>query len=248
VQFHALVQALCVRREPREWSACDGRGPLSALERQTAAPLGLQRTGAATAAVRTLPPCRRLGPGGDAPSRWRLEESSAAELGEAAASVLLAGSGFPTQGTHAVGGARQSCGHLGKSATGPPAVCAASSRARGDTLRARWLSLPETWVDAAHTRWRTHDGVPDAPQVTTAPQRGRAMVQGLPARGHRPVRGVRAAATDGAEPTCRDGLAALGKWSCVAGPGSPGRWVGAVAVEAARQGPLGRPRRGRRRA
>lgn len=239
---HALFQDVCVRREQREWSAFYGRGQLSDLERKTAAPMVLQRKGADTAAVRTLQPCLSLGTWNDEPILWRLEAWSAEELGAADASVLLDGSGFPKQGTPSVGVARQDCGHLGKVAQGPHAVFAAYTSARGYTFLDRRLDMPETWCDEAHTRVRPRDGVPDERPFTTEPQLGLARVKGLVARGTIPFRWVLADETSGADPKFRDGIEALGKWDFVEVPVSTMRWGGAVEVEAAGQGPMGRPR------
>jgi hypothetical protein len=68
------------------------------------------------------------------------------------------------------------------------------------------------------------------------------MVKELLARGNIPFRWVLADEMYGAEPKVRDGLEALGKGDCVEGPVSTMLWVGAVQVEAAGQGPMGRPR------
>jgi SRSO17 transposase len=242
VKFHARVQDVFGRREPREWSEFYVRGQRSDLERKTAEPMVLQRKGADPAAGRTLQPCLSLGTWNDDPLRWRLEAWIAADLGEADASVILDGSGFPTQGTHAVGVARQYCGHLGKSAHGQPAVFAAYSSSRGSTLVDRRLDIPEPWFDEAHTSLRTRDGVPDERQVTTAPPLGLARVTGLLARGNIPSRWVLADETYGAEPKVLDGIEALGKWDFVEVPVSTLLWGGAVEGEAAGQGPMGRPR------
>ena len=125
VTFHTLFQDLFVRREQREWSEFYLRGQLSELERKTAEPTVLQLKGADTAAVRTLQQFLSLGTWNDDPILWRLEELIAEDLGEADASVILDGSGFPKQGTRSVGVARQYGGHLGKIAHGQHAVFAA---------------------------------------------------------------------------------------------------------------------------
>jgi SRSO17 transposase len=243
VKFHTLFQDLFVRREPREWSECYWCGQLSDLERKTAEPMVLQLKGAETAAVRTRQQVLSLGTWNDDPLLWRLEALIAADLGEAEASGILDGSGFPTQGTHAVGVARPYCGHLGKVANGQHAVFAAYSSSRGYTCLARRLYRPEPWFDEAHTSLRTRDGVPDARQFTTEPQLGLTRVTGLLARGNIPFRWVLADATYGANPTFLDGSEALGKWYCVEVPVAPMLWGGAVKVAAAGQGPMGRPRK-----
>ena len=243
VKFHALFQDLFVRREPREWSAFSWRGQLSDLERKTAEPMVLQLKGADTAAVRTLQQFLSLGTWNDDPILWRLEELIAEDLGEADASVILDGSGFPKQGRHSVGVARQYCGHLGKIAKCQHAVFAAYTSARGSTFLDRRLYMPEKWFDEAHTSLRARYGVPDARPFTTEPQLGLAMVKGLLARGKIPFRWVLADETYGADPKFLDGIEALGKWSFVEVPVSTRLWVGAVKVEAAGQGPMGRPRK-----
>jgi SRSO17 transposase len=243
VKFHALFQDLFVRREQREWSEFYLRGQLSDLERKTAEPMVLQLKGADTAAVRTLQQFLSLGTWDDDPILWRLEEVIAADLGEADASVILDGSGFPKQGTHSVGVARQYCGHLGKIANGQHAVFAAYSSSRGYTFLDRRLYMPAKWFDEAHTSLRTRYGVPDELQFTTEPQLGLAMVKGLLARGNIPFRWVLADETYGADPKFLDGIEALGKWYFVEVPVSTMLWVGAVEVEAASQGPMGRPRK-----
>jgi SRSO17 transposase len=243
VTFHALFQGLFVRREQREWSAFYLRGQLSDLERKTAEPMVLQLQGADTAAVRTLQQFLSLGTWNDDLILWRLEELIAEELGEADAAVILDGSGFPKQGTHSVGVARQYCGHLGKIANCQHAVFAAYTSSRGYTFLDRRLYMPEKWFDEAHTHLRTRYGVPDELQFTTEPQLGLAMVKGLLARGHIPFRWVLADETYGADPKFLAGIEALGTWYFVEVPLSTMLWVGAVEVEAAGQGPRGRPRK-----
>ena len=240
--FHALFQDLFVRREQREWSAFYLRGQLSTLERKTAEPMVLRLQGADTAAVRTLQQFLSVGTCEDDPILWRLEELIAGDLGEAEASVILDGSGFPKQGRHSVGVARQYCGPLGKIANCQHAVFAAYASSRGYTLLAGRLYMPEQWFDEAHTRLRTRYGVPEELQFATEPQLGLAMVKGLLTRGRVPFRWVLADETYGADPKFLDGIEALGKWYFVEVPVSTRLWGGAVEVEAAGQGPMGRPR------
>jgi hypothetical protein len=78
--------------------------------------------------------------------------------------------------------------------------------------------MSEKWFDEAHTSLRTRYGVPDELKFTTEPQLGLAMVKGLLARGKIPFRSVLADETYGADPKFLDG------------------------IEAAGQGPMGRPR------
>jgi hypothetical protein len=66
------------------------------------------------------------------------------------------------------------------------------------------------------------------------------MVQGLVERAPGPCSGVLADETDGADPQCLDGVAALSQRDCVEGPVSPSLWGGRIQGEPAGQGARGR--------
>jgi SRSO17 transposase len=243
VKFHALFHDLFVRREQRAWSEFYLRGQLSDLERKTAEPMILARKGANSAAVRTLQQFLSLGTWKDDPILWRLQELTAKELGEGDGVVILDGSGFPKQGTHSVGVARQYCGHLGKLANCQHAVFAAYASSRGYTFLDRTLYMPEKWFDEAHATLRERYGVPEDLRFQTEPQLGLEMVRGLVTRGTVPFRWVLADETYGADPKFLDGVEGLGKWYVVDVPVSTMLWVGKVVIEPAGQGPMGRPRK-----
>jgi SRSO17 transposase len=105
--YHALFHDLFGRREQREWSEFYLRGQLCELERKTVEPMVLALKGANWAAVRAVQQFLGEGAWKDDPILWRLQGLIGEDLGEQDGMVLLDGSGFPKQGTHSVGVARQ---------------------------------------------------------------------------------------------------------------------------------------------
>lgn len=246
VAYHAQFHDLFGRREQREWSEFYLRGQLSDLERKTIEPMVLALHGADGAAVRAVQQFLGEGAWQDDPILWRLQELVAEDLGESDAMVILDGSGFPKQGTHSVGVARQYCGHLGKVANCQQGVFAAYASARGHAFLDRKLYMPEHWFDEAHTPLRERCGVPEDLTFKTEPTLGLELVDGLVKRGKVPFGWVLADETYGADPKFLDGIAALEKWYFVEVPVSTQVWVGRVEVEPAGQGPMGRPRQSAR--
>jgi SRSO17 transposase len=105
--YHALFHDLFGRCEQREWSEFYLRGQLCELERKTVEPMVLALKGANWAAVRAVQQFLGEGAWKDDPILWRLQGLIGEDLGEQDGMVLLDGSGFPKQGTHSVGVARQ---------------------------------------------------------------------------------------------------------------------------------------------
>jgi SRSO17 transposase len=240
--YHARFHDLFGRREQRAWSEFYLRGQLSDLERKTTEPMVLHLKGADRAAVRAVQQFVGEGAWKDDPILERLQELVAEDLGEENASVILDGSGFPKQGTHSVGVARQYCGHLGKLANCQHGVFAAYASSKGHAFLDRRLYMPEDWFDDAHAPLRERYGVPEKLKFTTEPALGLAMVKGLVERGTVPFTWVLADETYGADPKFLDGVAALGKRYFVEVPVSTMVWDGRVEVEPAGKGPMGRPR------
>jgi SRSO17 transposase len=243
VDFHALFHDLFVRREQREWSAFYLRGQLSDLERKTVEPMVLALKGADQAAVRAVQQFLGEGTWNDTPILWRLQSLIAEDLGAGDGIVIIDGSSFPKQGTHSVGVARQYCGHLGKVANCQHAVFAAYRSSEAHAFLDHRLYMPEVWFDDAHAPLRTRYGVPEDVQFKTEPQLGLEMVRGLVERGTLPFRWVLADETYGADPKFLDGVEALGTWYFVEVPVTTRVWSGAVEVEPAGKGPMGRPRK-----
>ncbi len=242
VEYHAQFHDSFARREQREWSALYLRGQLAPLERKTIEPMVLALRGDDWAAVRAVQQFLSEGAWDDAAVLARLETLVAEDLGTPDGLLIVDGSGFPKQGTHSVGVARQYCGHVGKVANCQQGVFLAYAGPRGCAFVGRRLYLPAAWFDAAHAPARAQCGVPEALPFRTEPALGLGMVRGVVARGVLPVRWVLGDETYGADPKFLDGVAALGRWYYVEVPVTTRAWVGPVAVEPPGPGPRGRPR------
>jgi SRSO17 transposase len=243
VTYHARFHDLFQRREQREWSVFYLRGQLADIERKTVEPMVLALHGPELAAVRAGQQFLGEGAWEDGPILARHQELVAESLGEADGVVIVDGSGFPKQGTHSVGVARQYCGAVGKIANCQQGVFAAYASRKGYTFLDRRLYVPAEWFDAAHAPLRQRYGIPPALQFQTEPQLALEMVRGLVERQAVPFRWVMADEHYGMIPAFLDGVAATGKWYFAEVPASTTVWLGQPQVEAAGRGPLGRPRK-----
>src|SRR5688500_954202 len=154
VAYHAQFHDLFARREQREWSAFYLRGQLADLERKTVEPMVLALKGDDRAAVRAVQQFLGEGAWADAPILARREALVAEDLGAPDGVLIADGSGFPKQGTHSVGVARQYCGHVGKVANCQHGVFLAYASATGCTFVDRRLYMPKAWFDDAHAAER----------------------------------------------------------------------------------------------
>jgi SRSO17 transposase len=131
------------------------RGLLSRADRTSVEPIALEeRTN-----VRTLQ--HFVGQ-----ARWRDERviqehqrHVAETLGRKDGVLVLDGSGFPKQGKHSVGVARQWCGNLGKEDNCQVGIFLAYASEKGHTLLDRRLYLPRSWAEDRDRRIECH--VPD---------------------------------------------------------------------------------------
>lgn len=243
VTYHAFFHDLFQRREQREWSAFYLRGQLAELERKTVEPMVLALKGPDLAAVRAGQQFLGEGAWEDAPILARHQRLVAQELGEPDGIVIFDGSGFPKQGTHSVGVARQYCGAVGKIANCQQGVFAAYVSRKGYTFLDRRLYLPEDWFDAAHAPLRQRYGVPATLGFQTEPQLALEMLRGLVDRGVLPFQWVTADEHYGMIPAFLDGVAATGKWYFAEVPVSTKVWEGEPPIEPVGRGPRGRPRK-----
>lgn len=243
VTDHALFHDLFQRREQREWSAFYLRGQLADLERKTVEPMVLALHGPDLAAVRAGQQFLGEGAWEDGPILARHQQLVAKSLGEPDGVVIGDGSGFPKQGTHSVGVARQYCGAVGKIANCQQGVFAAYASRRGYTFLDCRLYLPKEWFEDGHASLRQRCGVPGGLQFQTEPQLALEMVRGLVERAAIPFRWVVADAQYGRIPTFLDGVAATGKWYLAEVPASTKVWEGEPVVEPAGRGSMGRPRK-----
>ena len=149
-------------------------------------------------------------------------------------------SGFPKQGTHSVGVARQYCGALGKLANCQVGVFLAHVGPRGRALVDKRLYLPKDWVqdrarcDAA--------GVPREQQVyRSETELALAMLQQTQARGHLAAAWVTGDDAFGKSPEFRDALAAAGLFYVLEIPGDTPVWPLAPTWETPPYRGKGRP-------
>lgn len=243
VSYHAQFHDLFPRREQREWSEFYVRGQLSDVERKSIEPMVLALRGPDGAAVRAVQQFVSEGAWEDRPILVRHQRLVAESLGEAEGSVIVDGSGFPKQGTHSVGVARQYGGALGKVANCQQGVFAVYCSSQGYTFLDRRLYMPEAWFDEAHAPLRQRYGVPKELTCKTEPQLALEMVQGLVEQDTVPFQWVIADEHYGMNPPLLDGVAALGKWYVVEVPGTTRVWIGAPEMEEPGPGVMGRPRK-----
>jgi SRSO17 transposase len=109
----------------------------------------------------------------------------AAELGDPAGILVVDETGFPKQGTHSVGVARQYCGTLGKVANCQIGVFLGYASPLGHAGLDRALYLPQAWL--ADGERRRAAGIPAEVVARTKPQVAlemleRALDGGVPAR------------------------------------------------------------------
>jgi SRSO17 transposase len=243
VTYHERFHDLFQRREQREWSAFYLRGQLSALERKTVEPMVRATYGPDAAAVRAGQQFLGQGSWDDRAILARHQGLVAESLGESDGVVIFDGSGFPKQGTHSVGVARQYCGAVGTIANSQHGVFAAYVSRKGYTFLDRRLYMPQPWFDHAHAALRQRDGVPSDLTFQTEPQLALEMLEGLVERAEVPFAWVVADAHYGMIPSLLDEVEAREKWYCIEVPASTQVWGGEPKVEPAPPGTVGRPRK-----
>src|ERR671937_708043 len=107
-----------------------------------------------------------------------------AELGDPAGVLVVDETGFPKQGTHSAGVARQYCSTLGKRANCQIGVFLGYASPKGHVGLDRALDVPQEWTD---DRGRCRQaGIPDDVRCCTKPQVAlalleRALAAGVPA-------------------------------------------------------------------
>jgi SRSO17 transposase len=242
VAFHHLFEACFQRQEQRHWSLFYLCGQLSNLVRKTIEPMVVELLGVKAKAVRGV---QRF----ISENTWsweavieRCQGLVATWLGEPDGVVIADGSGFPKQGEHSVGVARQYCGHLGKIANCQQGVFLAYASSRGHAFLDERLYVPESWFDAAHLHHRQACGLPEEVAFRTEPELALAMINDLVQRDQVPFRWVTADAGYGKSPVFLDGIAGLGKWYLAEVPSDMRVWRHTPHVEAPGPGLLGRPR------
>ena len=120
---------------------------------------------------------------------------------------IIDDTGFPKQGKHSVGVARQYCGVLGKQDNCQVAVSVSLACAQASVPVAWQLYLPEQWVDDRARRHKA--GVPEQIEFSTKPQIALKQIEHLLAQGA-PKHSVLADAGYGVDTAFRERLSQLG--------------------------------------
>jgi len=204
--FHAEFAPLFGRKEARLRSEQYLRGLLvQQTDRRNAENMAESIAGATP---RTLQRLLTEAPWPTAPVIDRLQAYVGARLSEPAGVFVIDESGFPKQGTHSVGVARQYCGTLGKVANCQMGVFLAYASSKGQALVDMRLFLPRAWAeDRARCRAA---GVPDDVGAQSKAALGLAMLRQAQVAGHLDGQWVAGDDAYGMVPTLRDALEAEG--------------------------------------
>ena len=213
VAYHREFRDLFQRREQREWSQFYLQGQLADIERKTIEPMVLALKGADRNAVRAGQYFIGAGNLDDEAMLQRHQELVAETLGDADGVVIVDGSGFPKQGQHSVGVARQYCGVLGKVANCQEGVFAVYAGPQGYTFLDRRLYLPESWFAADHTEHWKQCGIPETVEFQSEPALALEMLQGLVERDAVPFRWVTADERFGRDPVFPPSRTAGTRWT-----------------------------------
>jgi len=240
--FHRQFEAMLKRREQRNWSLRYLCGQLSNLERKTIEPMVLAQIGADPNAIRGMQQFIGQGTWDSTPLMIQAQSLVGCWFGEADGVVIVDGSGFPKDGSHSVGVARQYCGHLGKIANCQEGVFLVYASRQGYAFLDERLYVPEEWFsDASRKRWKSCE-IPEAVVFHTEPELGLEMISALVQRGVLPFRWVTCDESYGKIPAFLDGIASLGKWYLAEVPSDTRVWLRRPVIQPPGCGPLGRPR------
>jgi SRSO17 transposase len=241
LSYHRLFRTCFQRREQYQWSRFYLCGQLSNLERKTIEPMVLALLGDDPNQIRGLQQFIGAGTWEAQAIFLRLQELVTETLGDPEGVVVVDGSGFPKQGTHSAGVARQYCGALGKVANCQEGTFLIYTTPHGHAYLDARLYLPGEWFDDdAQERW-AQCGIPNTVDFQTEPELALVMLQGLVQRDVVPFRWVTADEHFGQIPAFLDGVAALGKWYLAEVPSDTRVWLRTPAVEPPGRGFWGRP-------
>ena len=206
--FHARFAPLFGRTETREHSGQYLRGLLVQQgQRRNAENIAEALEGVT---VRELQRFLTEAPWPTGPVIDQLQAGVAAQLNHPDGVFVMDESGFPKQGRHSVGVARQYCGALGKTANCQMGVFLAYVSDHGHALIDAQLWLPEAWT--ADTARRQRTGVPEAITYQSKAAIALALRRRARAAGHLTGRWVTGDEDYGKAPWLRDALHADGDW------------------------------------
>jgi SRSO17 transposase len=169
--IHGRVRARLSRAEPRRRLRAYLEGLVSSVERKNSWQLAEQAGEPTPTGMQRL----LAGATWDAEAvRDELQAYVVEQLGDPEAVLILDETGFPKQGSHSVGVARQYSGTTGRRENQQIGVFLAYAGRQGCALIDRALYLPETW--AADRERRAAAGVPETVAFATKSELAQAML------------------------------------------------------------------------
>ena len=210
--YHALFSPLFYRTEQRYWAKQYLHGQLLDIPRKSIEPMVMALAGPQPAAVRAMQQFISEGAWDDEAILTQHHKLVDETLGAEEGVVIVDGSGFPKQGQHSAGVARQYCGAVGKVANCQQGVFLAYASATGYTLIDRRLYLPESWWTSAYQeRWQPC-GIPVGTAFQTEPQLAAEWLRQLVTRGTLRFRWVTCDAKYGRDSPFLDAVDRRGRW------------------------------------
>ena len=246
IDYHHRFEPFFRRHEQSDWSWFYLCGQLSNLERKTIEPMVLSLWGAIPNAIRDVQRFMSQSPWESRPPMVHLQSLVAKWLGERDAVAIVDGSGFPKQGKHSIGVARQYCGHLGKIANCQEGVFLAYASRRGYSFLDERLYLPQEWFARDHRQLRKACGLPENIHFQTEGELALEMLRELNERGVVPFQWVAYDESYGKNPAFSQEIAAMHKWYMAEVPSDTRVWLRTPLVEEPGRGLMGRPRLHRR--
>ena len=240
--FQQQFEKLFIRQEQRDWFRLYLCGQLSGAERKTTEGLVLELLGADANAIRTVQHFIGQATWDGQPLLAYAQRLIGEWLGEADGVMIVDGSGFPKQGTHSVGVARQYCGHVGKVANCQEGAFLLYASRRGYAFLDQRLYVPKVWFTPAYRERWLSCGLPETHTFQTEPELGLEMLTQVAQSGKIPFQWVTCDARYGEIPAFLDGIAALGKWYFAEVAANTRAWLRTPAVEPPGQGAWGAPR------
>src|SRR5712692_2100055 len=211
--YHAIYSPLFQRREQRQAAHTYLQGLLATLPRKSIKPMVLAVDGVAPKAVRAMQSFISEGQWDDEQLLHRHWKEVEADLGADDGVLMVDGSDFPKQGSHAVGVKRQYCGELGKRANCQAGVFVGYVSSHGYTVLDRRLYVPAEWLtDDAYAERRRQCGIPSDLTFKTKPTLAQEMLAAVLKSQAVRCRWVVADEAFGGNPGFLDGVAGLGLW------------------------------------
>jgi len=228
LEYHGQFSELYYRVEQAHWGYMYLQGLLLPIAFKAIQPMAQSLEGGDIQAMQQFIGQGKWGDVALLRKHWSLVEET---LGEDEGVLIIDSSGFPKQGDHSVGVARQWCGRLGKGDNCQVGVFAAYASSQGYTLLDRRLYVPEEWFDAAHRPLRQACGIPEEVSFKTQPQLGLEMLQGIVSEGTLRMRWMTCDEGFGRDPAFLDGVDAEGLWYMAEVPHSTRVWTSRPKTE-----------------